>query len=207
MLYNVCPTIIWGHRVYDNVTTWQHGSELSSQQYLNIDNGSVTRWHRGQGCTKPQLIEKSIEIIAATVMIGSPEQTWYLHLKLHIIVPLLYGLFTALSLSSELKRVDIYKLRQIERQIKSRGSIKSMLSMRMKAFLWELASHVSHHNIYIRTGRDFHHQFVPHLSAHITVRDTCHVTSQYSHHTWHVPRVRHVTTPEFGAQTNIVTQK
>ena len=207
MLYNVCPTIIWGHTVYDNVTTWQHGSELSSQQYLNIDNGSVTRWHRGQGCTKPQLIEKSIEIIAATVMIGSPEQTWYLHLKLHIIVPLLYGLFTALSLSSELKRVDIYKLRQIERQIKSRGSIKSMLSMRMKAFLWELASHVSHHNIYIRTGRDFHHQFVPHLSAHITARDTCHVTSQYSHHTWHVPRVRHVTRPEFGARTNIVTQK
>ena len=61
--------------MHDNVTTRQHGSELSSQQYLNIDNGSVTRGHRGQGCTKPQLIEKSIEIIAATVMIGSPEQT------------------------------------------------------------------------------------------------------------------------------------
>ena len=40
-------TIIWGHTVYDNVTTRQHGSELSSQQYLNIDNGY--QWHGDTG--------------------------------------------------------------------------------------------------------------------------------------------------------------
>ena len=56
----------------------QHDSTGQNCPHNNISistmdiSDTVTR---GQARTKPQLIEKSIEIIAATVMIGSPEQT------------------------------------------------------------------------------------------------------------------------------------
>ena len=77
-------TIIWGHAVYDNFTTRQHGSELSSQQYLNIDNGY--QWHGDTGA-RAHSHQAATDWEIDRNNSRSPEQTWYLHLKLHIIVP------------------------------------------------------------------------------------------------------------------------